>query len=70
MAATVITRILLRVLAGILIGWGAKDVADLVTTDPDILTIASQAVEVAAGLAVWAVGEVWYFLAKRFGWRT
>ena len=68
MAATVFARILLRVLAGILIGWGARDVADIITTDPDILSVAIAALDVLFGALVWGAGEVWYFLARRFGW--
>ena len=68
MAATVFARILLRVLAGVLIGWGARDLADVVTTDPDIISLAVAASDVVIGALVWVAGEVWYFFARRFGW--
>jgi hypothetical protein len=61
-------RIALRYLAGILVTRGllsASD-SDFITTDPDI----SMLVEAGAGLAIGAAVEGWYWLAKRFGWRT
>jgi len=67
----VITRILLRVLAGILMGYGADDaIGDLLRGDPDIYTFASMGVEFVLGALIWAGTEVFYFLAKRFGWST
>lgn len=63
---TVFIRILLRVIAGVLIGRGVNvDVAN-VLTDPDIAI----GVEVLFGAAVWGLSEGWYLLAKRMGWRT
>lgn len=63
----VVSRILLRVLAGIMIGYGLpSDWVDALTRDPDALMTA----EVVVGGALWAVTEGFYYLAKRFGWQT
>lgn len=66
----VISRILLRVLAGILAGWGLRDVSDMLTADPSVEQVIISGLDIAAGLAVWAATEIWYWAAKRFGWRT
>lgn len=63
----VAARILLRVIAGIMIGWGLPYdwVSDL-TRDPEALMTA----EVIVGGLLWAGTEVYYLIAKRFGWQT
>ena len=66
----VISRILLRVLAGVLIGWGLSDITDILTADPSVEQIVAVGLDAAAGAAVWAATEIWYWAAKRFGWRT
>lgn len=66
----VIARILLRVIAGVFIGHGMTDVAHALNTDPDAVTILTQALDIAYGATVWGVTEVWYWAAKKFGWRT
>jgi hypothetical protein len=60
-----ITRNLMRVLAGVLVGQGVTDwgTAETILADP-------QLVEVVAGGMVWAGSEAWYGAAKRFGWNT
>ena len=63
-----IIRILLRIVAGILIGRGwltAEDGAAL-SSDPDLIML----IEGAIGAAIWAGTEVYYYLAKRFRWAT
>lgn len=63
----VFVRILLRVLAGIMIGWGLPyDWADEITRDPAVLASA----EVLVGAALWGVTEIYYGMARRFGWPT
>lgn len=63
---TPIIRIGLRYLAGVLIAKGLlpEDVGNQIATDPDVLS----AVEVGAGLAIAAIAEGWYWLAKKMGW--
>ena len=57
-----IIRILLRVFAGVLIGWGfPEDPANMLWNDPAIVSALS-------GALLWAATEVWYRLAKRYGW--
>lgn len=63
-----IIRILLRVAAGVLIGRGwlsAEDGAAL-SGDPELVAL----LEGAAGALLWTVTEYYYWLAKRWGWRT
>lgn len=61
-------RIGLRYLAGFLVAKGflMPDLGDALQKDPEILA----AVQVAAGLAVGAISEGWYWLAKKLGWNT
>lgn len=63
-----IARILLRVLAGILIGkgWFAPEDANSLISDPEVAALA----EMAVGGAIWAATEGYYYLAKRWGWAT
>lgn len=63
----VFIRIILRVLAGILIGWGLPyDWANEIINDPSVIATA----EVLAGAALWGVTELFYAAARRFGWQT
>ncbi len=60
-------RIALRWLGGILIANGYFSQGDAgLFTDPDMIALANYA---AAALCAVA-SEGWYWLAKRFGWRT
>lgn len=68
--SAVIARILLRVLAGFLIGHGLSDFADAINADPAIAPALAEGLQVVGGLIVWAAAEGWYWLAKRFGWAT
>lgn len=66
MTASIVSRILLRYLAGLLVSKGLID-SDLGTelfTDPQILDWAS----VVLGGAAATIAEYWYALARRFGW--
>lgn len=65
---SVAVRIVLRYLAAFLVAKGVLLPADgaLFATDPEVV----QAVEFALGVAIGAVAETWYWLAKRLGWRT
>lgn len=58
-----IARIVLRYVAGFLIG---PALGATLANDPDVLNIATLIV----GVAVGALSEGWYILAKRFGWGT
>jgi hypothetical protein len=61
-----IARIILRYLAGVLVMKGLVD-ADLgkvLAGDAEILGL----IDVGLGLAVGAVAEGWYWLARKFGW--
>lgn len=62
----VFARIALRYVAAFLIAKGllAPDLGDQISADPDII----MALELAAGAAVGAAAEGWYYLAHRFGW--
>lgn len=63
----VAARIFLRVLAGIMIGYGLPpDWARELTHDPDALITA----ELVVGGLLWAGTEVAYWMALKFGWRT
>lgn len=62
----VVVRILLRYLAGILVAKGLLAPEDglTVSADPDI----AMAAQLAAGAAVGALSEAWYFVARKLGW--
>ncbi len=64
----VVMRILLRYLAGILVAKGllAPDLGSGLATDPDVVNVATA----GAGIALGALSEGWYWLARRFGWGT
>ena len=58
-----IVRIVLRVLAGVLVGWGMpEDAAEMLWTDEEL-------VAQVTGALIWAATEGYYALAKRRGWR-
>lgn len=63
----VFIRILLRVFAGILIGWGLPyDWANEIVNDPSVMLTA----ETIVGAIIWGVTEIFYAAARRFGWQT
>ncbi len=62
----VLARILLRVAAGFMIARGLPaDLVDL-THDPQL----ALDLQMAIGVALWAMAEGFYVMAKRLGWRT
>lgn len=63
-----IIRILLRVLSGFLIakGWFAPETIGWIADDPDVIMV----VNMAVGGVVWAATEAYYWMARKFGWRT
>ncbi len=64
---SVFIRIVLRVLAGYLAGNGVPpEIVEMVLGDPDVL----EGLELVIGAALWFVVEVFYFMAKKFGWKT
>lgn len=65
-----IARILLRVIAGVLMGYMSSDVIDNLMASPDVETLMVALVDASMGAAIWAATEVYYFFAKRYGWRT
>lgn len=63
----VFVRIILRVIAGILIGWGLPDDwAREIVSDPGVIVTA----EAVVGAIVWGLTEIYYMAARRFGWPT
>ena len=63
-------RNVLRVGAGVVLGTSLP-------ADQMIETVATQAMpeganteQIIAGFIAWALVELWYYLAKRWGWRT
>lgn len=63
-----ISRIILRLLVGILVGkaiFSAED-GNALSSDPEIAAL----IEMALAGAIWAGTEGWYWLAKRLGWAT
>lgn len=63
----VLIRIGLRWLAGALVtyGWLAPDDVGIIA-DPELVSYLSMGV----GMALGAVAEGWYYVARRFGWST
>lgn len=60
-----ISRILLRVLAGIMIGYSLpSDWVYELTNDPFALVT----MEAVVGFLVWGAAEAYYWLAHKFGW--
>lgn len=64
----IVIRIALRYLAGILIAKGflAPEDGMQITADPDV----AMALQIAAGALVGSFSEAWFWLAKRWGWKT
>lgn len=66
-----IARIVLRVIAGILMGYMVpREVIDELMSSPDAETIMTAVVDSSIGLTLWAATELYYVAAKRFGWKT
>jgi len=63
-----VTRIILRVIAGILIGrgWLSPEDGALLSSDPDLALL----IEGAVGAVILSATEYFYYLAKRWGWAT
>ena len=63
-----IARILLRYLAGVLVARGLLMESDgnMFASDPDIAAL----MEMGVGVALGAISEGWYVVAKRMGWNT
>lgn len=63
-----ITRIVLRYLAMYvaLRGFLPEDVAKAISEDPQFIEL----VNMGIGLAIAAINEGWYALAKKYGWNT
>jgi hypothetical protein len=61
-------RILLRYGSGLLIAKGLLDdeTGNMLVADPDV----AQTIELALGAGMGAASEVWFMLAKRYGWTT
>ena len=61
-------RILLRYAAAALVAKGvlSPGLGDMVSLDPDV----SALVEIVAGALAMAIAELWYAIARRFGWPT
>lgn len=62
----VIIRIVLRYVAGALVIKGIlpDDLGNTLMTDPQVIDF----LNVGAGLAIGAITEGWYMLARKFGW--
>jgi hypothetical protein len=63
-----ISRIILRYLVGALVAYNVitADHGSIVSTDPDLATLLEVGLSAVPGVAM----EVWYWMAKRFGWPT
>ena len=57
-------RIVAQVIAGILIGkgWFSEETVESIFSDP--------ALDMAIGAVIWGTVELFYYLAKKFGWKT
>lgn len=66
MTASVVARIVLRYLSGVLIAKGMLDTefGTQLAADPDAVEILTLAIGAGAGVAA----EWWYALARRMGW--
>ena len=64
----VLARIFLQCFATFLVtkGWLAPDMGNMLKTDPDVFILVQFGLAAAASGAGW----VWYYAAKKFGWRT
>lgn len=72
---TVYARIVLRYFAGFLIGSGMlpDDLGRELSMDPQVIALIAEGINwtlVVLGMAIAAVTEYAYRLAKRFGWAT
>lgn len=66
-----VARIVLRYLAGVLAGYaGYAALSDLLANDPDVSVLAETAMAFALSAAAGGAAELWYRMAKRFGWAT
>ena len=66
MTASVVARILLRYVSGVLIAKGLLD-TDFGTSlarDPDVLEVLTLVIGTGSAIAA----EYWYWLARKFGW--
>lgn len=65
---SVLIRILIRYAAAALVAKGvlSPGLGDMLALDPDV----SAVIEIAAGGMAAASVELWYAVAKRFGWAT
>jgi hypothetical protein len=63
---SVFVRIFLRYLAGVLVARGFLMESDgnMLAADPELASL----IEMGLGLALGAVSEAWYALARKFGW--
>ena len=61
-----LVRIALRYIAAVLIARGFLNEGDgnMLANDPELAAM----IEVAVGAAIGAVTELWYTIARRFGW--
>lgn len=64
----VFIRLLMRYIAGSLLAKGLIDaaMAHQLATDQEVIA----ALQIIIAFAFGAVAEGWYYLAKKFGWRT
>ena len=60
-----IARIILRVISGIMIGYGLSDhwVHDILNDPVDLVSL-----EIIVGSILWALTEFYYILARKFNW--
>jgi Na+/H+-dicarboxylate symporter len=73
-----VARIIIRILAGIMIGYALPhDWVDEVTRDPDVVSIVEAVVtlflsqiEMIVGIILLALNEAFYAIAKKYGWKT
>lgn len=63
---SVFIRIFLRYLAGVLVARGLLMESDgnMLAGDPELAAL----LEMGIGMALGAISEAWYVLARRFGW--
>jgi hypothetical protein len=62
----IIVRIALRYFAGILVARGllSADDGGAFSADPELQML----IETGAGVAIGAITEGWYYMARKFGW--
>lgn len=68
MALSVFIRLAMRYLAGALVakGFMAPEMGDIILYDPEV----NAAIQIGAGVAIGAVTEYAYAIARRLGWST